>query len=159
MSNQKPNDTKKVSGSKISREEKLKQLGFDLTADVGFTENRSRLDVPKDLIAELKSFNLAYRFINYRIYKETGFNKSDWKPYAFETRGKYPNMDSNGYLVSQDLILAAKPEEMRAAQRAHLDKKNRARGRVQQVAKEQMQQSLAQSGNSAGIRVTEGFDD
>jgi len=146
-----------TSGSKVSREQKLKEMGWDVSGDIPNQSGKSRLDLPVELKNELDSLGLVARFINARTYKEVGFHKSDWKPYAFNCKGKFPNMDVDGFYTSQDLILAVKPVEYNNAHRKFLDNKNKQLAKANETAAAELRSSL----KSAGIDgvVTEGYEE
>lgn len=146
------------SDGKVSREDALKNLGFDVGGDINFASKKSALDLPAKLKQELTDLGLDCRFINLKKFKEYGFHANDWKPYAFQTRGReFPNMDSDGFYKKQDLILAVKPVEYTKAYREHLARKNDKLAGINKKQAEEFKRSLKDA-NISSV-VTDGYDD
>lgn len=157
MSVKKDVSEKKVFGSKKDIDAKLKEMGWDLSQDIEPVSGKSRLDLPADLKKELDEAGLVPRFLNRRIFNDIGFHKSGWKPYKFETKGNYPNMQPDGTYISQDLILGVKPKVIQDAHRKQIAKKNEGLASVSKIQAKQIKEQAKEAGLSAEIH--EGYEE
>lgn len=120
----------------------------------------NKLQISADLEAELKSKNLAWRFINYNEYRKNNGHRSHWVPYK-TTSTSSPEailgVEADGYIKRGDCILAARPMETHMKHKEFLKK----RTDLQSNYQKQKAQELRKDAQEAGIKSTiiEGYED
>ena len=159
----------KNSKSNIKREAVLdgKKSVKAIQQELGFGElpgsyalKGSSLDIDAALKKELGDKQFAYRFINFKTYKERGFHKSHWKPYkrtSTPTGGAQYTVDPDGYTVHQDLVLAVKPLEWHEAHKQYLRGKAERIANPQKLKAQEFRESMKQAGVNS--EVVEGFEE
>lgn len=129
-----------------------------------FYYNMTELDA--DLIEELKSKKLEYRFINRVQFQKNGFHRSHWKPYRREATSersaadKLFGADPDGFVIRGDLILAVKSAEAASQHRDFLDRKNKILSRSAKSSEQasRLRQEIQGLGKDAQIHETEEDD-
>ena len=154
MSKINKNDAPSV-GGKTNVKSIHSELGFgDISAISG---QESMLDLDNDLKMELKNLDLEARFINFKDYKSKGFHSQHWKPYKRQSKpqgGAIYTVDSEGYTVKGDLILAVKPCDWADTQRKQLKQKADKLHSYSQATED-----FKSSVRGARHKVVEGFED
>lgn len=124
---------------------------------------KSLTDIPAECKKELKSKNLAHRWIDIvELKKNLGFHKQEWQPYKFECLTNQiknnPFADSasgyEGFLLRKQLVLAVKTAEEANNQRNYIKFKNNMQANPGQKAVDQFKEF---AGKDSGMKV-EGWD-
>lgn len=149
-----------VKGGKKSVKQVHQDLGFGDVPN-NYDVNKSDLDIDTELAQELQTKGLVHRWINRTRFQKTGFHKNHWKPYKRESRpgGYVSNIDSDGYTIMQDLILAVKPVSWNDAHRQYLKNKVERQTNVQKRQAEEFKQFSEKSGLKTEIDTGYGEDD
>ena len=154
MSKINKNDAPTING-KVNIKAIHEELGFgDISATSGL---ESILDLDRDLQQELKDFDLECRFISFKDYKSKGFHSKEWRPYKRKSvpkGGAVYTIDSEGYTVKGDLILAVKPREMAENHRRLLKQKADRQNSFSEAT-----EAFKSSVKGARHKVVEGFED
>lgn len=123
-------------------------------------KEKSMLDVPKECSAELASKGLEARWIDtVQLKKNSGYHRREWQPYKFEclkgansaspfgaTEGMY-----DGYLIRQQLVLAAKPIEKANARRAYTQMRAKMQSNPGKTTIEEFKKFIHENDRSAKI--------
>ncbi len=129
--------------------------------------DNSVLEVPKECKDELKSKNLAFRWIDIlELGKNQGIHKKGWAPYKFDCKlpgsanpfgqhaGQY-----EGYLVRRQLVLGVLPQ----AEADLIKARNQLRTKMQsdpvKLKRDELQQMARQHGVSSKIESNEDMAD
>ena len=140
----------------------------DIHADLGFGDvseyksSRDKLSLDPELEAELKSKQLVPRYINRAQYASDGYHGRDWVPYRRDSRPKKSgtgNIDSSGYTIHKDLILAVKPVAWNDKHREFLKERTARQANPEAMAAEQMKEQLDRSGYKAKVDTGYGKDE
>jgi len=115
------------------------------------------LSIPAALKKEIEDQGLAYKFINYKIYKESGMHKRGWKPYPIQSAPsgvqKLFGSSPEGYLVRGDCILAVIPTTWKNKIKEQIAQKNKTYANFNKQKADEFRKSLG--GDST---VYEGYD-
>lgn len=137
----------------VSQKNKISEYEFGNKA-------KSMLDVPKDCETELASKGLEARWIDsVQLKKNAGYHKREWQPYKFEclkgansvnpfgaTEGMY-----DGYLIRQQLVLAAKPKEKANARRAYTQMRAKMQSNPGKATIEEFKKFIHENDRSAKV--------
>jgi len=123
---------------------------------------KSDFDVPQGCVDELRSKNLAYRWIDIQTLKKNGnMHRQGWAPYKFKCLSgatkDNPFMDSSldGYLVMKGNVLAVKTSEAFEASRQFV----RRRTAAQSNAGKQAEQAFTEFAKGEKAMKVHGWDD
>ena len=133
---------------KTSIEEKHKSLGFRPAEEV-YKGGIDDLEIDQELKKELEDYELDYRWINFKEFKRLGFHKRDWKPYKRESKPNNTvvfNIDADGLMTRDDLVLAVRPKSHTAAHREYLDSINKKKEGIIKQKTEQFRRDVKKSG-------------
>lgn len=126
---------------------------------------KSMLDIPESCASELSSKGLEGRWIDsVQLKKNAGYHKREWQPYKFDclkgansinpfgaSEGLY-----DGYLMRQQLVLAAKPIEKANARRAYTQMRAKMQANPNKNTVEQFKKFIGE--NDASAKVLEWND-
>lgn len=152
------NEAVEVSGKKTVKQI-YEDLGFGAVPK-SYSPNQSTLDIDSELKAELAGLKLAYRFINFKQFKDKGFHSAHWKPYKRKSStkdGSRFNIDPNGYTTYQDLVLAVKPVEWNDAHKQYLRQKAKKQSNPAKLKADEFKEHVKDQGIST--KVDDTFED
>ena len=133
--------------------EAAEEYGF-APVETGYLNSKSALDIDEALKKELKSLKFQCRWINYKTYRAQGFHKRQWKPFI---RKSLPpdktrfDVNADGFMVRNDLILAIKPVSYVEKHRHELREKSRFQANTQANKKKELQDFADNSGLGAKV--------
>lgn len=125
------------------------------------------LDIPVECQKELESKGLEGRWIDViQLQKNQGWHKKEWQPYKFACKlasaanpfgGQAGAFD--GYLVRQQLVLAAKPVEKAELERAKVKLKTQLQSDPEKLKVQEMREMVRQAGVDAKVLDADGDED
>lgn len=127
-------------------------------------EQATILDVPKECKEELAKKGMEGRWVDLvLLQKNGGLHKKGWQPMKFECLGKSSSNpfggqagQYDGYLIRQQLVLAAKPAEAASIERRKIQLRTKLQANPAEMKLKEMQQYVKESG--VKIKVT-GYDE
>jgi hypothetical protein len=153
-------DMKKQSGGRapVTQKNTISEFEFGSKA-------KSMLDVPADCAAELAAAGLEARWIDaVQLKKNHGYHRREWTPYKFKcltganatnpfgaSEGQY-----DGYLLRQQLVLAAKPIEKANARRKYNQMRTKLQANPGKTTAEEFKRFIKE--NDPGAKVL-GWDE
>lgn len=150
-------------GSKPSITAKNEYSGFEFG-----NRAKSMLDIPSECQAELDAAGLEGRWIDVvQLKKNHGWHKREWQPYKFKclsgsssinpfgaSEGQY-----EGYLLRQQLVLAAKPAEKAQARRNYVKMKTELQSNPAAVKSKEFREFVRQQLPGAKVHEWDDRDD
>jgi hypothetical protein len=128
--------------------------------EMQLVDETDHLAIDPVVLEDIKSKNLAYRWINAVKFKDMhGFDSRRWMPYKAEIgsnkNNAYGYADSEGYIRRGDMLLAVQPMHINEARKTKIANRNKTLSSMQsKQAAQELRNALGSSG-----KVIEGYDE
>lgn len=135
----------------------------DLTMEFG-NRAKSMMDIPKECQQELDKSGMEGRWIDIvKLKTNHGWHKREWQPFKFTCLDQKnnpfgaPDGQYEGYLIRQQLVLAAKSKDKVAQRKAYIKARTDMQADPGKLKINEFKQLVRDTGSK--IRVHEGYDE